>query len=687
MDSYDVVIVGAGIAGPIIAKQLGTAGKRVLLLESGPAQPPTERQAYLDTFYKNSVKTPESPYPPMNGAVTGQPPPSAPSEQAVPRATVADTFSVNVNPAYTPPTGPPPPGDDSYIYTPDASYLLQRGPLPFLSTYERLAGGTTWHWLGTSLRFLEHDFTMESTYGVMRDWPVGVYDDLVATYYNQAESEIGVSADKATQESELGDIGLEYEPADYQYPMQGIPTSLVDDAIAQGLGDGTQFIDFEGLAVEVTPTPAGRNSQPRGQRRACAGNTNCIPICPIQAKYDGTVTLSDALQTGNVTMITQAVASKVNVDGDGNVSGIDYVQWDTDANGNVQRTGSGTAAGTVYVLAAHAIETPKLLLMSADETRPLLANGVGNSSGLVGANLMDHPLYLSWALMPEGKNVWGFRGPLTTAGIETLRDGTFRSERAAWRVEIGNEGWNFSSGDPWTTTLDFISGSNGGQLNPTGEILFGNSLVAQLNDAFTRQWRMGFLVEQTPDTTSRISLSKTLTDGLGLPRPVIDYNLSEYTRLGFAYAEIFARQVYLALGARCYTQNPQQQAVFDPTGKVVREVNNPAWFPMEKEWVSLFENLPPELKTPEVTNLPASANGIPEGFQYFGAGHLVGTYVMGDDPNTAVLDGDQRSWDHKNLFMVGSGVFPTITTANPTLTLAALAFRAADAIQKQLATA
>jgi choline dehydrogenase-like flavoprotein len=42
----------------------------------------------------------------------------------------------------------------------------------------------------------------------------------------------------------------------------------------------------------------------------------------------------------------------------------------------------------------------------------------------------------------------------------------------------------------------------------------------------------------------------------------------------------------------------------------------------------------------------------------------------------------QRSWDHDNLYLVGCGSFPTVATANPTLTMAALALRTADHIVK-----
>ena len=71
-------------------------------------------------------------------------------------------------------------------------------------------------------------------------------------------------------------------------------------------------------------------------------------------------------------------------------------------------------------------------------------------------------------------------------------------------------------------------------------------------------------------------------------------------------------------------------------------------------------------------------------FQYFGAGHIVGTYRMGNDRNTSVVDRYQRSHDHPNLFLVGSGVFPTVATGNPTLTLAALALWAAKTLIDEL---
>lgn len=68
----------------------------------------------------------------------------------------------------------------------------------------------------------------------------------------------------------------------------------------------------------------------------------------------------------------------------------------------------------------------------------------------------------------------------------------------------------------------------------------------------------------------------------------------------------------------------------------------------------------------------------------YGVGHLMGTYRMGTDPSRSITDRDGRAHDHQNLFLAGSGLFPTSGTANPTLTIAALALATAETISKDL---
>lgn len=57
---------------------------------------------------------------------------------------------------------------------------------------------------------------------------------------------------------------------------------------------------------------------------------------------------------------------------------------------------------------------------------------------------------------------------------------------------------------------------------------------------------------------------------------------------------------------------------------------------------------------------------------------------MGSDPSTSVVDADQRSWDHQNLYLVGGGSMPTVGTSNVTLTIAALCLRSTRAMLAQL---
>jgi choline dehydrogenase-like flavoprotein len=63
-----------------------------------------------------------------------------------------------------------------------------------------------------------------------------------------------------------------------------------------------------------------------------------------------------------------------------------------------------------------------------------------------------------------------------------------------------------------------------------------------------------------------------------------------------------------------------------------------------------------------------------------GGEHLLGTCRMGDDPETSVVDSKHRSHDIPNLFICDGSSFVTSGRGQPTMTIMALAFRAADHI-------
>jgi choline dehydrogenase-like flavoprotein len=619
--AWDVAIVGSGFAGALIANELGKGRRSVVILEAGAGIPPNIND-YMRRFYSASAKVPESPYTP---------------EIFDKDNNLADPSKVNAGRPTVLSLG------GSNWTDPKQAYLIQKGPRPFASTYDRIAGGTS-HWLGTCLRFVPNDFKMKSQYGQLVDWPIA-YKDL-NSHYGAAETELGVSAD--VDEQAFG--GIEF-PSGYRYQMRKIPNSTTDQFVDKSLNQNplteaeTAFLGMEKpvARIPVRGVPAARNSEPYRNRRACAGNTNCIPICPIQAKYDPSITLNDARNTGFVTFTERTVASEIVVGENGLVSEIKYIRYATDT-GQVTRRGSVKAR--VYVIAANAIETPRLLLMSSNGGRT--ARGVANRSDMVGRNLMDHPYYVAWGLTPEP--VYPYRGPLITSGIGDLCDGPFRRERAAFRVDIGNEGWNFVvGGDPNVTTLDFVNGLNKSRLNAPAErrdsalgdeALFGKPLVDRLNEKFTRQFRCGFLIEQAPDPDNRVTLSPDFKDGLGLPRPQISYNLSDYTRMGFVAAHRMKNLLFGKMGLTEFTK----------------------------------------IDADDPTRFEEEIDGKPVALNYIGAGHIIGTCRMGDDPKRSVVDKFQRSHDHRNLYLVGSSTFPTGATANPTLTIAALSLRTAQHI-------
>jgi choline dehydrogenase-like flavoprotein len=228
----DVVIVGGGISGALVAEKLTSAGVKVLILEAGPR---VDRGPAVMRFYDALVKVPECAYP--NAAYAQHP--------------LSDNLDF---------------------------YYVQTGPDRFASTYLRQVGGTTWHWLGTCLRLVPDDFRLATRFGRGVDWPID-YATL-EPWYGAAEREIGVAGDSAA------DLG---SPRSSAYPMPEIPQTFLDRAIARA---------FEGTPYEVRSTPQGRNSTVRDDRPPCCGNNSCIPICPIQAKYDATVHIGRAEKGG-----------------------------------------------------------------------------------------------------------------------------------------------------------------------------------------------------------------------------------------------------------------------------------------------------------------------------------------------------------------------------------------------------
>jgi choline dehydrogenase-like flavoprotein len=157
---------------------------------------------------------------------------------------------------------------------------------------------------------------------------------------------------------------------------------------------------------------------------------------------------------------------------------------------------------------------------------------------------------------------------------------------------------------------------------------WGDDLQAAVAEAYGTHVGMGALVEQFPRRENRVTLDPSRTDDHGNPVPDVQWSLDERTKTALQRA------------------NRLQRRVLDELGATV-------------EWRVGPENTGP-------------------------AFHQMGTTRMGTDPDESVVDPGLRTHDLANLWLVGSSVFPTGGAMNPTLTIAALALRAADRIDADL---
>ncbi|MFD5830900.1 GMC family oxidoreductase [Lentzea sp. NPDC060358] len=416
---------------------------------------------------------------------------------------------------------------------PSSDYALSTGPHSLASPYLRMNGGTGTAWTGITPRMRPDDFRTGDL-GRGRNWPLS-YADL-EPYYRAAEWEIGIAADADEQRQHL-------PVADgYRYPMHALPRTFLDETIASVV-DGRRI---DGRELLVVGTPQARNGVPvdgyRPHGKLCAGFASCVPVCPENAKY--TPHRTQQQWSPGVELRTRCVVNALYATESGRITKVGYQRYEDDATG---RHTCHEEEADIVVLAAHAVENAKLLLMS----------GLANSSDQVGRNLMGHPVLLTWALMPHP--VGPFRGPGSTTGIEAFRSGPERAVRAPFRIEIGNWGWGWAAGSPGSDTDEFVVAG-----------LRGPALRAAVADRVSRQLTLQIEVEQEADPANRVTLARE-RDALGNPRPSLRYALSDYVKDGLLAAKRVSDRLFEMLGAEDFTAyKPDDGHYFEHDGEPLR---------------------------------------------------------------------------------------------------------------------
>jgi choline dehydrogenase-like flavoprotein len=250
----------------------------------------------------------------------------------------------------------------------------------------KAVGGSTVHYAMVSLRFRPEWFKSRSTLGYGADWPISWEE--MWHYYGEAERQINIA----------GPIKYPWGPKRPRYPYRAHELNSAGVLLAKGC---------EAIGIDWTETPLATISAPlrskEGRSPPCVYRGFCRFGCSTNAKRSAlTVWIPRALSAG-AEVRDLAMVGRIEMGQDGRATGVHYHREGT---WRFQRARN-------VIVAGYAVESPRLLLNSATDRYP---DGLANSSGLVGKNLMTQSNQAVWGRM-EQEVRWN-KGPPSLAITE-----------------------------------------------------------------------------------------------------------------------------------------------------------------------------------------------------------------------------------------------------------------------------
>ncbi|MEL6390076.1 MAG: GMC family oxidoreductase [Bacteroidota bacterium] len=329
--TYDAIVVGSGISGGWAAKELTEKGLNVLMLERGRMlKHPDYPTAMLEPWDVDN-----------RGRLT-----EAEWEDYQKQRRTGYTVS-----QFT-----------KHLWVKDTEHpYSETKPFNWIRGYH--LGGRSIMWGRQSYRHSEIDFSANAREGVAVDWPIRYKD--VSPWYDYVEQYIGVSGQN---------VGHPQTPdGKFQPPME---LNCVEDhlreSIAKNFDDRLLMI---GRVAHITKE-GGHNG-----RGVCQYRNRCIRGCPYGAYFSSNAsTIPAAEATGNLTIRPHSIVHSVIHDKETQkAKGVQVIDAET--------MQSYEFNAKVVFLCASAVGTTSILMNSKSDRYP---NGLGNDSGELGHNLMDH---------------------------------------------------------------------------------------------------------------------------------------------------------------------------------------------------------------------------------------------------------------------------------------------------------
>jgi choline dehydrogenase-like flavoprotein len=474
---------------------------------------------------------------------------------------------------------------------PDEPYTAAENS-EFMWWRARMLGGRTNHWGRYSLRFSEHDFKGKSRDGLGADWPFEYAD--IAPWYDKTEALVGVCGTNT---------GLDDMPPSPEGVLQPPPQPRVPELLIAAAA--------KKLGIPAVPMHRAVLTRPLDNRAACFYATPCGHGCSIGAAFQTTTSLLPmAKATGLLDLRTDAMVKTVTTDDSGKVTGVSYIDKKTGTEHQLK--------ARVVILAASACESARLLLNSKSAKHP---QGLANSSGQVGKNLMDSTGANIGALVPalQGRPIYNEDGH--TANHLFIPWWGHKAQ-AAKQLDFPR-GYHFELGGRF--------GEPGANVD-TGLQGYGSELKQQVKQKYGAYVSFALRGEMLPNPDCYMDIDPTVTDKWGIPVARFHWKWSEHELKQVAHGLKTAKEILTLLGA-------------------------------------------------EVGELPKPEQAILKGGQII---HEVGTTRMGASKTDSVTNQWGQSWDCPNLFVMDGGVFASNPHKNCTLTIMTLAMRNSSWLATQL---
>lgn len=454
---HDAVVIGSGAGGAAAAWRLCERGLRVLLLEAGPAFDPA-RDYPLDRPGWERRGFPEP---------------------AHSRAAISYGDLGRLEP------------EDEDIAGWSRAGFPWRLPVgsarpPSATGYSHVqgVGGSTLHFVGEAHRFHPRAFRLFTLTGQGADWPLDYA--ALEPFYTIAEEVIGVAGDAGA------DAGGRWRSRAFpQPPHPASPGAVLLAGAGRDVGQHWQV------------NPRAVLSRAEGDRPACNYCGQCARGCPLGDKGSADVTfLRRARATGRLTLVPLASVVRLVAGPAGRI-----VRAEVIVGGRREQV-----EAPVFVLSAGAVQTPRLLLLSADADHPA---GLANSSGAVGRNFMETLSWLGEGLVDSGLRNSHMGLPADAVCWDRAAPG--RVEGLAGGFRLGHATLEAGLNGPIAYAARLVPG-------------FGAGFKAALRARFGTALAVSAVGQVIADERSRVTLDSEVRDSHGLPAARIDSVLTGESR-------------------------------------------------------------------------------------------------------------------------------------------------------------